>query len=183
MSRLAAYVEKLKKVLETAKSGSAAEPQAQLELLHQILHQIRTGSEAETKEVQPKLEEVLTSALLLGPSPSLSNLISHCFVTLYSAGSRTTLYTMVESLESWLSNRQSPANTVAAKVAVELLLGELCGTHGPAMVSLTLDAITLLTKLSASREAALGRSSVPGERAGALLAAEPAEHGRRCRLD
>eukprot|EP00965_Chrysotila_dentata_P248019 6208102-Pleurochrysis_carterae.AAC.1 len=152
-SRLVSLIERLGKLLEAASGSGSSEAQpALLELLHQIQHELQVGDSDEIKQVQKKLEELLTAALLAEPAPPTSKFICSAFCTVYARGSRTTMYTMMELLSSWISNKASPATSNASRVAILQLLGELCAVHGTSMINLALDAIALLIKQTRAAE-------------------------------
>lgn len=140
---LTAAVENLTAVLSSGKGDSQAQ---QLELLHEIELQVRIGPVEELKATQDALEKQLTAALLQGPAPPLRHLISSIFVWAYGRGVRQGMYNTVGLMLSWMSNKSSPASSVASKAAILTLLGELSHSHGPAMVALCHDSIGLLTK-------------------------------------
>lgn len=119
---------------------------AQLELLHDIDVLLRLAPAEEIKAAQSELEKQLMAALLQGPAAPIRHLISSSFCTAFSRGARQGMYTTVGQLNSWMSNKSSPASTVAAKVAIVALLGDLCQAQGAAMVSQCHETIALLIK-------------------------------------
>lgn len=150
---LADVASRLEKAVETARTSGASDGvTAQLELLHQLSGLLSVAGEEQVKAVQGSIEASCLGAALLGPPPAVAQLCANVLITIYRRGARTTLYTTVGQLLSWLSNKVSPASAPAAKLATVHLLGGLCAAHGGAMVSLCLDSITLLTKLTRSAE-------------------------------
>ena len=145
MTTLESAVKSFGSVVQSSKGGDSQA--AQLELLHDIEQLVRLGNDADIKEVQKDLEKHLTAALLLGPAPPLRRLICSTFVYAYGRGARTNMYSQVGTVMQWLSaGSKSPASSMASKVALFALLGDLCQAHGSAMVALCQDTIALLVK-------------------------------------
>lgn len=151
MATLAASVASLAAVVSQSGDSQAA----QLELLHEIELQLRLAPADEIKASQNELEKQLTAALLQGPAPPIRHLISSSFCYAFGRGARQGMYTTVGSLLSWMSNKSSPASTVSSKAAILVLLGDLAGAHGQAMVQLCHDTIGLLIKTIRAPEAPL----------------------------
>ena len=162
MASLTAEVAQFGQVVQTSQKEKTDTQASQLELLHSIEHLVRLGPEAEIKTAQAELEKHLTTALLLGPAPPLRHLISSCFVYAYGRGARTNLYSQMGILVSWLNAKSSPASSVASKVAIFELLGELSRAHGGAMVQLCHDAIGVLTKAIRAPELPLRAAACNG---------------------
>lgn len=145
MTTLESAVKSFGSVVQSSKGGDSQA--AQLELLHDIEQLVRLGNDADIKEVQKDLEKHLTAALLLGPAPPLRRLICSTFVYAYGRGARTNMYSQVGTVMQWLNaGSKSPASSMASKVALFALLGDLCQAHGSAMVALCQDTIALLVK-------------------------------------
>lgn len=160
---LAGHVDRLSTVLSSSKTSSAggSDSQAvQLEILHEIARLMAVVPPEEVSAVQSELEKSLLAALLQGPASTVRRLMSRCFVLAYSRGTRTSMYTTMGLLISWLSSTKgSPASTVLAKMSITHVLGSLCETHGMNMVSLCSDTITLLTKGIRSQEVPMRQAS------------------------
>jgi hypothetical protein len=160
MAGLPEATARLEKAIESARSGGGADgATAQLELLHQIHSLLSSAAEDEIKASQGAIEAALLSATLTGPAPPVSRLAVVVLATIYRRGARSSLYTTVGQLLSWLNNKSSPALSVPSRCATVQLLGGLCAAHGPAMVSLCLDAVALLTKLTKPPEPAPVRAA------------------------
>eukprot|EP00967_Tisochrysis_lutea_P004797 scaffold5640_cov30-Tisochrysis_lutea.AAC.12 len=153
MVGLAEATARLERAVEAARApGGTDSATAQLELLHQINTQLSTAGEEVIKGSQDAIEAALKSLAQLGPAPPICRSMVNVLATIYKRGARTGLYNTVKDLTSWLSNKSSSPSSIPARCATMQLLAGLCAAHGPAMVSLCLDAVVLLIKLTRAAE-------------------------------
>ena len=121
---LGSLCEKFAALVESKGGSDSNAPQ--LELLHEISELLKTAPPDEIKAAIPTLEKGLMASILQGPAAPVRRLISSCLCYAYARGARSTMYTTVGQLLSWLNNAKSPASAVLSKVATAAVLAASC---------------------------------------------------------
>ncbi|KAG2435720.1 hypothetical protein HXX76_006917 [Chlamydomonas incerta] len=119
-----------------------------LELLQKLLATIPRTDKAVVKQHQRQCEAMLYDVLAHGIGAAVRRLIFDCFCSLYAHGDSISIYTRVNSLQTYLSSKEGMSRSTAEDIRVGLLdlLAHLYGAYGRMLASSALESVNIASR-------------------------------------
>eukprot|EP00198_Chlamydomonas_reinhardtii_P002746 XP_001692082.1 predicted protein [Chlamydomonas reinhardtii] len=119
-----------------------------LELLQKLLATIPRTDKAVVKQHQRQCEAMLYDVLAHGIGAAVRRLIFDCFCSLYAHGDSISIYTRVNSLQTYLSSKEGMSRSTAEDIRVGLLdlLAHLYGAYGRMLANSALESVNIASR-------------------------------------